>query len=181
MAKITYNGITTSIESGKTATLPCSGKRMKSDIVVEVDETSTTIDSPLPIEVSTEAEMTALLNTAEVGSIYKYVGTSGTYESGALYVVEEDGVALISFTIEGTTYQAEDGMTWEEWVESEYNTGEYTTKYNKVYTNNNSYRVVALRKPESSGGYTDWQCSTTEVIVNDGYYVTILLDQGGSN
>ena len=30
---------------------------------------------------------------------------------------------LISFTIEGTTYQAVDGMTWDEWVYSEYNTG----------------------------------------------------------
>lgn len=45
-------------------------------------------DSPLPIEVSTEAEMTALLGTAEIGSVYKYVGESGTYENGALYIVE---------------------------------------------------------------------------------------------
>ena len=46
-------------------------------------------DSPLPIEVVTEAEMTALLETAEVGSVYKYTGeTTDTYENGALYVVE---------------------------------------------------------------------------------------------
>lgn len=45
-------------------------------------------DSPLPIEVSTEDEMTALLETAEVGSIYKYTGeTTDTYENGALYLV----------------------------------------------------------------------------------------------
>ena len=48
----------------------------------------TVVDSPLPIEIATEAEMTALLETAEVGSIYKYTGTTGTYENGALYVVE---------------------------------------------------------------------------------------------
>lgn len=29
---------------------------------------------------------------------------------------------LISFTIGGTSYQAEEGMTWAEWVESNYNT-----------------------------------------------------------
>ena len=46
-------------------------------------------DSPLPIEVATEAEMTALLESAEVGSVYKYTGTTGTYENGVLYVVEE--------------------------------------------------------------------------------------------
>lgn len=47
-------------------------------------------DSPLPIEVSTEAEMTALLESGEVGGVYKYTGTSGTYENGALYVLEVD-------------------------------------------------------------------------------------------
>lgn len=31
------------------------------------------------------------------------------------------GGNLITFTIEGTEYQAEEGMTWEEWVDSEYN------------------------------------------------------------
>ena len=30
---------------------------------------------------------------------------------------------LISFTIAGTSYQAEEGMTWEEWISSSYNTG----------------------------------------------------------
>jgi hypothetical protein len=47
-------------------------------------------DSPLPIEVSTEAEMTALLESGEIGGIYKYTGTTGTYENGALYVLEVD-------------------------------------------------------------------------------------------
>lgn len=46
-------------------------------------------DSPLPIEVSTEAEMTALLESGEIGGIYKYTGETGTYENGALYVLEE--------------------------------------------------------------------------------------------
>lgn len=46
-------------------------------------------DSPLPIEVSTEAEMTALLGSGEIGGIYKYTGETGTYENGALYVLEE--------------------------------------------------------------------------------------------
>lgn len=46
-------------------------------------------DSPLPTEIATDVEMTALLDTAEIGSVYKYTGESGTYENGALYVVEE--------------------------------------------------------------------------------------------
>ena len=32
-----------------------------------------------------------------------------------------NGTALISFTIDGTSYQAEEGMTWGEWVNSSYN------------------------------------------------------------
>ena len=32
-------------------------------------------------------------------------------------------VIMISFTIDGTSYQAEEGMTWAEWVASSYNTG----------------------------------------------------------
>lgn len=50
-------------------------------------------DNPLPIEVATEAEMNALLEAAEVGSVYKYTGETGTYENGALYMVEEEGEA----------------------------------------------------------------------------------------
>ena len=30
---------------------------------------------------------------------------------------------IITFTIDGVTYQAENGMTWGEWIESDYNTG----------------------------------------------------------
>lgn len=32
---------------------------------------------------------------------------------------------MISFTIDGTSYQAEQGMTWYEWCQSEYNTGDW--------------------------------------------------------
>lgn len=36
-------------------------------------------------------------------------------------------VMLIRFTIDGTSYQAEDGMTWAEWAESDYNVDKYKT------------------------------------------------------
>ena len=85
--KITYNSKTTEVANGKIATLSCNGKKMTTDVVIEVP---TAIDSPLPIEVSTEAEMTALLTSGEVGGVYKYTGTTGTYENGALYVLEEE-------------------------------------------------------------------------------------------
>lgn len=41
-------------------------------------------------EKSTETEMNALLETAEVGTVFKYVGeTTDDFENGALYIVEE--------------------------------------------------------------------------------------------
>ena len=49
-----------------------------------------TIDvPPLPVEIATEEEMAAILETAALGSVYKYTGEStDNYESGALYIVE---------------------------------------------------------------------------------------------
>jgi hypothetical protein len=47
-------------------------------------------DSPLPIPVSSESAMITLLDTSEIGSVYKYTGeTTNTFENGALYIVEE--------------------------------------------------------------------------------------------
>lgn len=42
------------------------------------------------------------------------------------------GPSIFSFTINGVTYYAEDGMRWNEWVESQYNTGGYVVSYNVV-------------------------------------------------
>lgn len=87
---IVYNNtIIASLKAGQMATIECEGDNVKmfSDIVVSVpDEMG--VDSIRLIEIPTEAEMTALLSSAEVGSIYKYTGTTGTYENGVLYVVE---------------------------------------------------------------------------------------------
>ena len=139
MTKITYNSKTTEVANGKIATLSCNGKKMTTDVVIEVPEAA---DSPLPTEVSTEAEMTALLTSGEVGGVYKYTGTTGVYENGALYVLEESA-SLISFTIDGTTYQAEEGMTWGEWMESDYNTDDYQDNGYAVNKGGNGSAYVA--------------------------------------
>ena len=39
---------------------------------------------------------------------------------------------MISFTIAGTEYQAEAGMTWEQWVNSAYNNGEFRVDINAI-------------------------------------------------
>lgn len=51
------------------------------------------------------------------------------YQNGGEYV---SPVKKISFTINGTSYQAEEGMTWGEWVASSYNTAGYQIVYTET-------------------------------------------------
>ena len=56
---------------------------------------------------------------------YCYIsGACLNVDGGGKYTVGERGgsTATISFTIDGTTYQAKEGMTWLQWVYSDYNT-----------------------------------------------------------
>lgn len=57
---------------------------------------ATRIDGEDSIKAATELEMTAVLGIAEVGSVVKYTGTTGTYEHGALYLVEEEAAPKLS-------------------------------------------------------------------------------------
>lgn len=58
-----------------------------------------------------------------------YIGDSDNgSDSGS-----DNSATLITFTIAGTTYQAEEGMTWEDWIASEYNTGNYSHSNGLVY------------------------------------------------
>lgn len=49
---------------------------------------------------------------------------------------------LISFTIDGTTYQAESGMTWTAWCDSTYNTSGFQVSGGAIYTANSQYVVA---------------------------------------
>ena len=103
-------------------------------------------------------------------------GLTGVYEGETVEeydgtVVIEDLVSLISFIIEETTYQAEEGMTWAEWVESEYNTI--------------GVKIDSLGNVLSSGGLKIALGSTSvvqissDVIVVNTSYVTI--SSGGAD
>ena len=78
---------------------------------------------------------------------------------------EGETVSLITFTIAGTSYQAEEGMTWTEWCSSEYNTGTFYTSDNSyVYTANPSTVIVA--------NGSNWFNGST-VIIADTAYTTV--------
>jgi hypothetical protein len=54
-------------------------------------------------------------------SVEAYKTAEGWSEYASDIVGYDFDVNLITFTIDGTEYQAEEGMTWGEWVDSEYN------------------------------------------------------------
>ena len=63
---------------------------------------------------------------------------------------------LITFTIAGTTYQAEEGMTWINWVSSDYNTGSFVV----------DTTAPTDLKIRNSTGYVNYSRSTS-VSAND--------------
>jgi hypothetical protein len=70
------------------------------------------------------------------------------------------GVSLITFTVEGTPYQAEEGMTWIDWVNSEYNTGQFVIQGSYIRLNDklvfDANRVMLINNTsiiESNGEY----------------------------
>ena len=88
-------------------------------------------------------------------------------------VVDNVEKNLITFTIGGVDeYQAEEGMTWEEWVNSEYNTDDYYCESYYVRIANGTNPTVF---DDINGDY----CSPTDVIITNHTY--ILYNGGGSN
>lgn len=68
---------------------------------------------------------------------------------GTVMSWEGNLINLITFTVDGVEYQAEKGMTWEAWVNSDYNTdgfyisGNFTYKDNKyIYMNGEPYAII---------------------------------------
>lgn len=56
----------------------------------------------------------------------------GAYRENVLTSTEHDRVYYVNviiFTVDGTEYQAEVGMPWEEWINSDYNTDGYGIYY----------------------------------------------------
>lgn len=89
---VSYNGITRVGRDGIKYTILCAGKILKTDVIATAGKYGE--DSPLPDEVASEEEMDALLMNAtddSVGAVYKYVGTSGKYTYGQLYIISKEG------------------------------------------------------------------------------------------
>lgn len=76
---------------------------------------------------------------------------------------------LISFTIAGTSYQAEEGMTWEEWVNSSYNTGYQGSGEYLWYCTSSGYIKLDVMYVTTDGTLAT-RVKTTDIIIKDQSY-----------
>ena len=104
---------------------------------------------------------------------------AGTYTGSATFTIAVKDVpkAMINFTIDGTPYQAEEGMTWAEWIESDYNVDDY------VMTEDwdGSYIIcpegedwVAVRDTQIDG-FDGIVLSTDEIVADNTYTLIQIL------
>lgn len=85
------------------------------------------------------ASLVAAYQSATNWATYKDRITAFVNEPGS----EPPAANIISFTIDGITYQAEAGMTWQDWCDSDYNTGMFEANdfFVGVVVNGESYEV----------------------------------------
>ena len=76
--------------------------------------------------------------------------------------------AIISFTIDGTTYRAEHDMTWDQWVASDYNTDNYAW-----YQEGSSYYLSKNGDTSVAVSYDDDYVGPNYIIISRRAYVSI--------
>ena len=106
-----------------------------------------------------------------------------TVENATSYAVLADGseigtvqaaANLISFTIDGISYRAEEGMTWVDWVASSYNTGGF---YIIEGTTNGVRFSNGIDNVSSEGFPGEYVNNTSQIVANGTYYK---FSSGGS-
>ena len=143
-------GILIRIYDNGTTRLATKNTIARRDIAVQVEV-------PLVEEIDTATEMNATMTAENEGKYYKFTGDStSTFTKNGIYKVQYQTstwafwgysgdiskITLISFTIAGTSYQAEEGMTWTEWCASSYNTdGYFINTSNYIVTKDEENRV----------------------------------------
>ena len=94
-------------------------------------------------------------------------------ENGELTSHQMPTPTLISFTVFNRSFHAEEGMTWEQWVASTYNTNGYSIHYDTVCIGSSAYHDYIT--------YGNVRVNPTNTIINGGTYGTEAWSSGGSN
>lgn len=95
---------------------------------------------------------------------------AGTYKDTLTFTVSvEDAVELISFNVGGITYQAEKDMTWGEWIESEYNVGDWKINGSGNIEISRDEYTYSIVEDVTDIGALDYPTSTYKIIPNHQY------------
>lgn len=98
------------------------------------------------------------------------IDNGGTVTGGlSSYADAINALFLITFTIDNVEYKAKKDMTWEDWVNSEYNIDGYiiNSVNNGIYTGS-SYFIC---HEDATDGYVSSKVLADEVITNKPYYL----------
>ena len=103
---------------------------------------------------------------------------AGTYTGSATFTiaVKDAPVTTINFTIDDVRYQAEEGMTWAEWVESAYNNGGFYSVNESVYWGEGFWFILCNygKTPNDD----DYYVNAADVIQANTDYVRVELSEG---
>lgn len=117
--------------------------------------------------VGSDTEGVSTTSTVSVNDASALFGTWTGVLNYEIELVEE--AQLINFYIDSTAYKAEEGMTWTEWVESEYNTDGYS-----VGNAGNGSTIIANTGSAVCGEGAGVPVSKGEnIIANTHYYISI--------
>lgn len=103
-----------------------------------------------------------IANEHEIESIPNYYGEDDV-------VIDNDNITTptskpkINFVVNGITYEAETGMTWEDWANSAYNTGTFSVEGNYIYGATYSHTIVYNRA-------TYQNVNKNDTIISGGVY-----------
>ena len=104
---------------------------------------------------------------------------AGTYTGTATFTiaVKDVPVTTINFTIDDVPYQAEPGMTWKQWVVSDYNTGEFKLDiYGDPMVWSSGSRAVCY--PEATNPWEDGALVDSKTEIENGLAYTLLELRG---
>ena len=160
-----------SLEPGQTGTVRAYGKwasnetvKVTTDATVEVEHQETGAKTNVNV---TFAGIESLGNDLEDMDVTANISIDkgdirfGEWKGVIEYNVEfDDGATLQTFTIDGTEYQAKEGMTWAEWIESEYNTiGAWLPDIGapvSVTIDGQNYTVTYVKPEGGSSSFNDY-------------------------
>ena len=129
----------------------------------------------MPAQSLYTAILRGLTTSVDIALNFNAVNTDNDFTKCEVTITSPSlpSVSIITFTIyrgNTYTYQAEEGMTWEEWVNSSYNIDGYTIG-SSTYDNNHIYDKETGQEAVCEADYTE--VTATDVIVANYAYETI--------